>query len=218
MFIPLIFVALTCMQQKRSRVVFFGDSITEAAVNPGGYIRRIDSLSSVGHRDRQYEFIGAGVSGNKVYDLYLRMGRDLLSKDPSIAVIYIGVNDVWHKRSLGTGTDADKFEIFYQAMIDTILQKGAAVVLCTPAMIGEKTDCTNEQDGDLNKYSDIIRRLAKRNHLSIVDLRLRFLEYNRLHNKINAETGVLTTDGVHLNNLGNELVAEEMWKVIRDIK
>jgi lysophospholipase L1-like esterase len=49
----------------------------------------------------------------------------VLSKNPDIVVIYIGVNDVWHKRSTGTGTDADKFEKFYKALIAKIQAKNA---------------------------------------------------------------------------------------------
>ena len=57
------------MPQKKSRVVFFGDSITELGVRPGGYVRRIDSLCNLENKSNQFEFIGAGISGNKVYDL-----------------------------------------------------------------------------------------------------------------------------------------------------
>ena len=74
--------------------------------------------------------------------------------------IYIGVNDVWHKRTSGTGTDADKFEKFYNAIIKKLKTANMKIVLCTPAAIGEKTDFTNELDGDLNKYSNIIRNIA----------------------------------------------------------
>ena len=54
---------------KPTRVVFFGDSITQAGVNPGGYI---DRLKKVMPAD-QFELIGAGIGGNKIYDLFLRM-------------------------------------------------------------------------------------------------------------------------------------------------
>jgi len=201
--------------QKKIKVIFFGDSITQAGVQPGGYITRIDSMSKKeGWADR-YEFIGAGIGGNKVYDLYLRMEADVLSKNPDVVVIYIGVNDVWHKTSAGTGTDADKFEKFYQAIIDRLKAKNIRTLLCTPAVIGEKTDFSNEQDGDLNQYSKIIRRLARQNDCKLVDLRQHFLDYNLLHNKENKDRGILTTDRVHLNAAGNQLVAEKMWDAIK---
>ncbi len=76
-----------------------------------------------------FDFEGAGIGGNKVYDLYLRLEDDVLSKSPDIVVIYIGVNDVWHKASYGTGTDADKFEKFYRAIINKLQAANAKVIL-----------------------------------------------------------------------------------------
>jgi isoamyl acetate esterase len=202
-------------QQKKQRIIFFGDSITQAGVNPGGYIMRIDSMCTKEGQKENYEFIGAGIGGNKIYDLYLRMEEDVLAKNPDVVFIYVGVNDVWHKSMFGTGTDPDKFEKFYQAVIKKLTVKNIKVVLCTPAAIGEKTDFSNSQDGDLNAYSSIIRGLAKNNNLPLVDLRKLFLEYNVKNNPDNKAKGILTGDGVHLNEKGNQLVADAMWKTIK---
>jgi lysophospholipase L1-like esterase len=201
--------------QKKNRVVFFGDSITEAATKPGGYIAKLSEIIEKAGRKDQYELQGAGIGGNKVYDLYLRLEDDVLAKSPTITVIYIGVNDVWHKQSHGTGTDANKFEKFYEAIIKKLAAKNIKVVLCTPAVIGERTDFTNQLDGDLNRYSNIIRQIAEKNNCKLVDLRKSFLDYNLRNNPENKESGILTTDRVHLNEKGNQLVAEEMWKILQ---
>ncbi len=213
--ISLISITAFITVPKKQHIIFFGDSITQAAVNPGGYIMRIDSMCKGEGQKENYEFTGAGISGNKIYDLYLRMEEDVLAKNPDMVFIYIGVNDVWHKSTSGTGTDVDKFEKFYWAIIKKLKEKSIKIVLCTPATIGEKTDFSNSQDGDLNEYSKIIRGLAAKNTLPIVDLRKLFLEYNLKNNTENKTKGILTTDGVHLNAKGNQLLADEMWKVIK---
>lgn len=202
------------MVQQKNHVVFFGDSITEAGVAPGGYITVLKDLLNAKGKGEGYLLTGAGISGNKVYDLYLRMDDDVLAKHPNTVVIWVGVNDVWHKKSFGTGTDADKFEKFYTAIIKKLQAQKIRVILCTPAAIGEKTDFSNELDGDLNKYSGIIRNLAKTFQCDLVDLRKLFLDYNRQNNPDNKDRNILTTDGVHLNPKGNQFVAEEMLKVI----
>lgn len=200
--------------QKKQRIVFFGDSITQAGVKPGGYITVLgDMYKQKGVQD-QYELIGAGIGGNKVYDLYLRMEDDVLAKDPNTAVIWVGVNDVWHKKTSGTGTDADKFVKFYDAIIKKLQAKNIKVLICTPAAIGEKTDFSNELDGDLNKYANIIRQIAQKNNVALIDLRKAFLDYNLANNPENKDKNILTTDGVHLNEKGNQLVAEEMLKAL----
>ena len=209
--------ALLTTQDVKKKVIFFGDSITEAGVKPGGYVLKVADLAAKESKSAQYDFIGSGIGGNKVYDLYLRLEDDVLSKNPDVVVIYIGVNDVWHKQSHGTGTDYDKFEKFYNALIKKIQAKGAKIILATPAVVGERTDFSNELDGDLNRYSSLIRSIARNNNLPLVDLRKAFLEYNKANNPENKESGILTTDRVHLNDKGNELVATEMWKAIKGL-
>lgn len=204
-------------QPSKKKVIFFGDSITQAGVQPGGYVTRVGEMATKDKLADKYEFIGAGIGGNKVYDLYLRLEDDVLAKSPDIVVIYIGVNDVWHKRTHGSGTDYDKFEKFYNALIKKLTDKGIKVILATPAVIGERWDSTNELDGDLNRYSGLIRTIAEKSKLPLVDLRKSFLDYSKSNNPENKEQGILTTDRVHLNEKGNELVATEMWKAIRSI-
>lgn len=199
---------------KKKKIIFFGDSITELGARPGGYIVKMDSLLGVKNLKDNYELAGAGISGNKIYDLYLRLEDDVLSKNPDVVIIFIGVNDVWHKRTSGTGTDANKFEQFYSAILKKLTEKNIKVIVCTPAAIGEKTDVSNELDGDLNKYCNIIRNLAVKNNLTLIDLRKIFLEYNLKNNPENKDRGILTRDGVHFNEAGNEYVAEEMLRVI----
>ncbi|MGC4036764.1 MAG: SGNH/GDSL hydrolase family protein [Chitinophagaceae bacterium] len=218
LFFAAAILSFAFMPQKKNRVIFFGDSITQAGVMPGGYVTRVDSMCKLENMGDRYEFIGAGIGGNKVYDLYLRMEDDVLAKNPDIVLIYIGVNDVWHKSSFGTGTDPDKFEKFYQAIINKIRAKGSKIIMVTPAAIGEKTDFSNPQDGDLNKYCNIVRDIAKKNSIPVVDLRKGLLDYNLQHNNENKDRGILTTDGVHLNSTGNQFVADAMWKAIKDLK
>ena len=166
---------LSLSKPVRKKVVFFGDSITELGARPGGYIPRIDSLARLEDRSADFEFVGAGVSGNKVYDLYLRLEEDVLKKEPDVVVIYIGINDVWHKVSSGTGTDVDRFERFYTAIIKKLKEKNIRVILCTPSVIGERNDSSNQQDGDLNFYSRLVRNMAAKNSLELVDLRQRLV-------------------------------------------
>ena len=203
---------------KKIKVVFFGDSITQAGVNkPNGYIVKLDSIIHQSRLTDSIELAGAGIGGNKVYDLYLRMEEDVLMKNPDIVFIYVGINDVWHKASSGTGTDADKFEKFYRAIIKKLQDKNIKVIVCTPSVIGERNDNSNQQDGDLNQYSNIIRKIAKDLSLPDCDLRNAFSDYLKANNSTNVEKGILTTDRVHLNEKGNLFVAGEMWKTLQTV-
>lgn len=214
-FLLLIFPLLLSMNPPApKRVLFFGDSITELGVRPGGYIDLIQQeLSRLG-RSTDYALLGAGIGGNKVYDLYLRLEEDVLAKKPDLVFVYVGINDVWHKTLLGTGTDKDKFEKFYRALIHRLQANSIQVVICTPTVIGEKSDGSNPQDMDLDAYSAVIRRLANEENCALVDLRTAFMDYLRQHNTSHKESGLLTYDRVHLSNQGNELVAQQFLERI----
>ena len=200
--------------EKKTKIIFFGDSITQMGVNKGGYIDRIKQEINKKNLQNKYELTGAGIGGNKVYDLYLRLEEDVLDKKPSVVVIWVGVNDVWHKTS-GTGTDEDKFEKFYIALVKKMQAKKIQVILTTPAAIGEKYDGTNPQDKDLDAYSNVIRKIATKFNCKLVDLRKAFMQFSLEHNPENKESGILTTDRVHLNDTGNQLVSDEVWKVLK---
>ncbi|RNL55094.1 SGNH/GDSL hydrolase family protein [Pedobacter jejuensis] len=201
----------TSMTFKPKRIIFFGDSITQQGVSAKGYVTLIKkSLDST-----KYTVMGAGIGGNKVYDLYLRLEDDVLNKKPDLVVIYVGINDVWHKQSSHTGTDYDKYLKFYQALINKIQGVGSKVVLVTPSVVGEKKDGTNELDADLNKYAEGIRQLAAKNNLPVCDLRKIFADYEAKNNPEDKEKGILTVDRVHLNEIGNKLVADQLLPLVK---
>ena len=195
------------------RIAFFGDSITELGVQPNGYVSLVnDSLRTLG---RHCEIVGAGISGNKVTDLKNRLQNDVLSKKPDVVVIYIGINDVWHFLSAAeglSGTPKDQYENILEEIVGDVQSAGATVVLCTPSVIGEKMDGSNEMDGMLDEYSGISRKIARRRNAVLLDLRKEFLSYLKSHNPLNLEKDILTYDGVHLNDAGNRFVAGQVME------
>lgn len=195
------------------RIVFFGDSITEMGAAPGGYVSLVkDSLarSSAG----TIEVLGAGISGNRVPDLLARIDRDVIARNPTLTVIYIGINDVWHWQSFNKGTPKAEYESGLKELITKIQSAGSRLILCTPSVIGEKRAGTNAMDTMLAEYAAISRSVARATGAELCDLQAAFADYLRTHNPQDAESGILTTDGVHLNTAGNRFVAEQMLAAI----
>ena len=199
--------------KKGDRIVFLGDSITQGGVGPKGYVTLIKKALAERQKDLGIEVIGAGISGNKVPDLQKRLDRDVLKKKPTIVVIYIGINDVWHgENNPKNGTSKEQFEEGLKDIIGKIKDVGANVLLCTPSVIGEKVGGANKLDAKLDEYSDISRKVAKDMKVHLCDLRREFLDHLQKNNADNKERGVLTSDRVHLNEAGNRFVAEAMLK------
>ena len=216
-----ILLFMTSCNQNVKQVVFLGDSITQNAVinseNFKGYITLIQE-----EVDENIKLIGRGISGDKVSDLLTRYKEDVLKLNPDIVFIYIGINDVWHKYDFGTGTDIDLYENGLRKIISDVKSQGAKVVLCTPTVIGENSgefrlgnqfkdvETMEKMDQDLDDFSDIIRKLSSEYNTELVDLRRVFKQYISENNPENKAKGILTTDGVHLNNEGSKLIAENM--------
>ena len=199
----------TAELKQGDRVVFLGDSITQAGAGPGGYVTLVREALDKDHKDLGIEVIGAGISGNKVPDLERRLERDVLAKKPTVVVIYIGINDVWHSMS-GKGTPKDAYEKGLINLIGQIQKAGSRVILCTATVIGEKTDGSNPLDKMLDEYCDISRSVAAQEKVQMLDLRKAFLAYLKEHNPKNEDRGILTGDTVHLNAEGNKFLATQM--------
>jgi lysophospholipase L1-like esterase len=201
--------------KKGDRIVFFGDSITAQGASPTGYVTLIKKGLAAKHKDLEIEVVGAGVSGNRVPNLQQRLEKDVLAKKPTLVVIYIGINDVWHwEKNPPRGTPKEKFEAGLKEMIGKIQKAGAGVVLCTPSVIGEKKAGANKLDAMLDEYSEISRKVAAESGARMCDLRKAFVAYLSQNNPEDKEKGILTGDRVHLNGAGNNLVAVSVLAVI----
>lgn len=200
-------------QTKGSKIVFFGDSITELGVKPRGYVTLIENHFKNAGSDVQ--IVGAGVSGNRVPDLLQRVDRDVLALKPFIVIVYIGINDVWHFSMKNLhGTPKEEFRKGLIELVKRIREVGAQVVLCTPSVIGEKKNAENPQDTMLDEYAEITRSVAAEQEAALCDLRQSFIQYERMHNIDGVDRGRLTYDGVHLSDEGNRLVADELIKLL----
>jgi len=200
--------------KKNDRIVFLGDSVTAAGVRPTGYITLATKQIELAYPDLDVELIGAGIGGHKVPDCQKRLQTDVLDHKPTIVFIYIGINDVWHWTHPKVvargkkGTTPEAFESGLRDMIKKINGAGARVILCTPTVIGEKPDGSNPDDARLDQYADISRTVAKETNSQLLDLRKAFISNLKQINAENLTQGVLTSDGVHMNDAGNKLISK----------
>ena len=216
---------MTSCNSSNKKVIFLGDSITQNAVINSEDFKGFISLLEE-NVNQNTELIGKGIGGDKVSDLLTRYRDDVIKLNPDIVFIYIGINDVWHKYDYGTGTDIDLYENGLRQIINDLKENGVEIILCTPTVIGENKgeftlvnqfkdiETMEIMNNDLDDYSDVIRKLSKEFDTKLLDLRKIFMQYISENNPENKSKGVLTTDGVHLNNLGSKLIANEMIRFI----
>jgi lysophospholipase L1-like esterase len=206
-------------------IAFFGDSITMQ----GGYIRSIQAALKAGEgtKDLKIQLHQHGLNGGRVPTLlegkspWGKLGgtmQELLDREkPTVACIWIGVNDVWHGAK---GTTPEDFEAGLKKMVAMCKAAGAKVVLAPLAVLKENAGRLNPR---CDHYAAITRAVAAETGATLVDLRKAFVACLRNNGTDVAPDGtrtfrgkLLTYDGVHANAAGNEVVADLMAQGIVD--
>jgi lysophospholipase L1-like esterase len=153
--------------------------------------------------------IPAGVGGNTSKDMLKRLDTSVLDKKPDWMTLSCGVNDVWHGAN---GVPLDDYKTNITSIVDQATAAGIKVVLLEATLIGENQANSNNQK--LIAYNNFLHELATEKHLPIVPLNSD--EQAELARE-KAETpgikgNILTVDGVHMNALGNQMMASGILK------
>jgi lysophospholipase L1-like esterase len=198
--------------------------------------------------------INAGINGDTTINLLRRFERDVVPYRPDLVVILVGLNDLttaygWPSnhayyrfiKRVPIALTPALFARAYQRLIVELRQHtNAQLALCTLTTVGERMDTPFQ--AYIDAYSTIVRALAEREQLPLIDLRRAFraalLEDPRdgppyhiwtplldgvaigLRGRTYAELGAqrgyrLLCDGAHLAEAGAALVAETMLPYIQ---
>lgn len=189
------------------RIAFMGDSITQGGFgNPGGYVRLV--MLGLEANGVKAGVVPAGVSGHKSNQMLARLETDVLSKKAQWMTLSCGVNDVWHGAN---GVPLEAYKSNINAILDKCQQAGVKVMILTSTMIGETPGDNNTK---LMVYNDFLRAAAKERHLLLADLNA---DMQQAVATRAAATGakpgwLLTMDGVHMNPVGDEMMAAGVLK------
>ena len=198
------------------RMIFFGDSITDASWNRNamlgtlsrygyGYVNHIAGDLLVDNAN--IEIINSGISGNRIVDLYARIKSDVWNYQPDILSILIGVNDIWHEIANQNGVEIDRFEKVYRMLLEDSLKAlpNVKIVLLEPFVLrGTATENDFEAFLEVKDYAKIVKRLAEEYQLSFLPLQHKF---EMGATKISAQHYL--ADGVHPSVAGAKLIAKE---------
>ena len=194
-------------------LVFFGDSITEWGrdrENPTslgtGYVKYVSNyLLDVYPTIKLYN---RGIGGNHIQDLNECI-HDCLDLEPSVVILLIGINDVWHGVGLqefGSDDEQERFEREYVRLLTSLKNAGIErVLLIEPFVLDDPVDRLSWRE-DLNKKIQVVRNMAKR-------FQFEFVPLDGLINEKAIKCGakMLTgKDGVHPTPVGAAFIAKEI--------
>ena len=208
------------------RILFQGDSITDAGRNRGnyyanagdgmggGYVYQIvaDLLGS--HPDADLKCFNRGISGNKVYQLADRWELDCLVLKPDVLSVLIGVNDYWHM----VGGRYDGTAEIYENDFSQLLLRTRKLLPNVKLIVGEPFAVAGGSAID-DKWAafDDYRAAAKR---VATEFGAGFIPYHAIFNDALAHAPVSywCPDGVHPSLAGAHLMKEAWLKTFEEVQ
>ena len=198
------------------RIVALGDSITNgvrAGVDEEDTYRYLlqENLSKIpGYK---VAVINAGVSSDITRTAIRRLERDVLNHTPHYVTIMFGVNDAGYYRPATdsmantTRVTAEDFGRNLKIIVEAIQKIHAKPILVTPVPMNPAyahRDFPAYVENGLNylldEYAEIIRDIASRNGLHLIDVHRAF--------SADPDTDKLVPDGIHPNKSGHCFIAD----------
>ncbi len=134
-----------------------------------------------------------------------RLSRDVIAHRPDWVTVNVGINDVWHGLDGPGGVPLAVYEPTVEKMVETLqAETTAQIVLVTPTVIGEEPGA--EANGILAQYVAAMETIAARRGTLVAPAHADFLRTLRAGQAAGSDFR-MTTDGVHLNAVGNARMA-----------
>jgi lysophospholipase L1-like esterase len=145
------------------KIAFYGDSLTEGKFG-ASFIEAFEK------RLPDYELLNYGHGGDTVISLYTRLVQMPCVERADLAVLWIGVNDVFNQMTLlyriinkirkkPYASNRTQFKSFYRAILDCLLQVAKKIITIPPLFLGE--DIQSEWNRKLEELSHEIRTISE---------------------------------------------------------
>ncbi len=207
------------------KLLFIGDSITDMRRERtegfrvysfgNGFVFALEGYLGKNYPGK-YEIINRGISGDRIVDIYQRIKVDCWNLSPDVITIMVGTNDVLHDVRDGNGVEIDRYERFYNMLIEDtqkVLPNTKIIVMGSFVTHGSTTDPIYEQISDIRKYAEIAKKVALSHNCTYVSLQPVFDDLTN-----NMPTSYYLFDGIHPTVVGAHVIAEEWIKEFSKIE
>ena len=185
-------------------LVFMGDSITQFGKNSvDGYLRLV--VQGLAANGIDVKWHGVGISGQTAVQMKNRFKADVLDRHPNVVTIFAGVNDCaygWPSKTDSTPDDV-------AAMADMAIKAGITPVLLSPTCVSGEGFRQDSHD-----YAAAVKDIAQAKGIPYAATHEAFRAY--LDDPVNPVINVFgrraTSDGTHMDVVGNHILAREVLK------
>lgn len=206
---------VTCIMKT---LLFLGDSITDCCHNYDtdnlgeGYVRMI--AEKLGYGFGKVKVINKGIDGFTVSGVNRLWMRDSKVFSPDVITILIGINDVGVMKNTFCDPEfaLQEFKMNYQLLIQRIREIFDGPIILMEPFIFPCPEEYKTWEPEVAAMNEIIKNLAKQYNLVFISLWDRLL---LAADKISYQK--VTTDGIHLTDLGHMIITEawlDAWERI----
>lgn len=159
--------------------------------------------------------VNSGVGGNTTEAALQRFERDVASKEPDIVLIAFGTNDFVRENAKGSRLSPEQFRENLETIVEKVRALGADPVLMTCPYVRESvfTERYYRSDGGvlavLDSYNEVTRQTAADLDVGLIDIRQACENYDA--------SAFLSSDGVHLADVGNQVYTEEIVRYLTSV-
>ena len=185
------------------KIAFLGDSITWLGWNsPYGYVQK--TVKALNDADYTITPFPEGINGNVTKEMLNRMDTDVLNHQPDIMFFMGGINDIWLKND-----SVRKYRKNVEKIIDKAQKDNIEVIIINLTVISE--DINAPENKKIAAYNKMLEKIAKEKNVQLIDINTSL--WNEINNHENHGGIVTVSDGVHLNEKGNEILSK---KIVND--
>ncbi len=210
---------------QNTKLLFIGDSITDAGRDPSGeptpwsntiglghgYVSLVNALLQNSHPESNIRILNQGISGNTIRDLAARWHSDVLSLAPDWLSIKIGINDVWRQFDQPHHIEAhvlpEEYEETYRSLLTTTRPSLKGLVIISPYFIEpQKSDPMRAR---MDEYGAIAQKMAREFDAIYVDAQAAM---DRLTQHMHSSE--IAWDRVHPSAVGHMAIAQAFVEAI----
>ena len=204
---------------KKIRILFQGDSITDAGRNKKsvhglkGYTLRTARRLFLKEGFLKYDYYNRGISGDRTWDLLKRYQADFVDMKPDVVSVMIGINDVWRKYDNNDPTTPDQYEEnLTRLLTDLKGDTGAKIIVLSPYLTPDPNGKHDEMRADVDIFIERAEKVAKKYADAFINTDI---PMNKGVGESSAQA--ISGDGVHPAPKGQIILAELLAQKISEL-
>ncbi len=205
---------------KTARIYAFGDSLTYGAWDTeGGWCDRVKRIlhlqTTSDNSDVKYQMLNLGIGGEDSSSLVMRFESELKTRVrgewPTVIIIGTGANDTRYTESTPPAISAEEYRQNLESLISVAKKYTQKILFVGVAVVENEiqnfksTLLSNEL---LRKHYQVMSDVAKSHNIPVVDVNTGLAS---------SKNPVYYKDGVHVNDVGHEIISQLVLSELQKI-